>query len=174
MQQFPRKSLKLKFMTTILTTLLNGFWIFVRRSPRSEHPLHVPQKHQTLIIPINNTIGMILHNNLTLIVMLLWKLKCTTMRTMPWKGSVRIVPCGLNSLSTGRVFWQTTPTIPIRKNSINNCKPFIGDSYKLTSSIGFDNQRLQNEKGLIPYILFQTDILHVQNLDPSGNLCFWQ
>ena len=63
--QFPRQSLILKFMTTLLTTLLNGFWRFVRRFIRINNPLHVTQKHQQPIIPIKNTIIMMLHNTLT-------------------------------------------------------------------------------------------------------------
>ena len=65
LQHFPRQLLTLKFMTTLLNTLLNGFWRFVRRLFRRNHPLHVPHKNQQPIIPIKNTIRIILHKNLT-------------------------------------------------------------------------------------------------------------
>ena len=161
-------------MTNILNNLLDRFWRFVRISLRSDHPLHVPHNHHQPIIPIKNTITIILHKTLTQIMMLLWKLQCTTMMTMPWKGSIRILPWGLNILSTGRVIWQTPPPIPTMKTSRNNCKPFMGDYPMLTPSNGFDNQRLQNKTGFIHSVFSQAFILHVHTLEPSRNLCFWR
>ena len=161
-------------MTTLLTTLLSGFWRLVRRLLRREHPLHVTQKYQKPIIPIKNTIRMILHKNLTHIMMILWKLQCTTMRTMPWQGRVRMLPCGLNSLSTGHFLWQTPPPMPIMKTSENNWKPFMEDSSTSTPSNGFKNQSLQNKKGFIHSVFSQAVILYVQTLETSINLCFWR
>ena len=85
-----------------------------------------------------------------------------------------ILLCGLNILSTGRIFWQTPPPIPIMKTSGNNCKLFMGDSYTLNPSNGFENQSLQNKKGFLPSVLSQAVILHVHTLDPSRNMCFWR
>ena len=118
--EFPRQPLTLEFITKILTTLLNWFWKFVRRLLRSEHHIHVQQKHQNPILTINNTIRMMLQNNLTQMMILLCKLQCTEIRTMPCNWSVRIVPCGLNSLSTGRVFWKTSPPILQIRHSAPN------------------------------------------------------
>ena len=130
----------------------------------------MPQKHRQPIIPTNNIIRIMLHKTLTHMMMLLWKLQCTTMREMPWKGSVRILPCGLNSLLTGRIFWQTPPPIPIMKTSRKNYKQFMGDYSMLTPSNGFENQCLQNKKGLLPSVFSQAVILHVQTLEPSRNI----
>ena len=115
-----------------------------------------------------------LHKNLTQVMILLWKIQCTKIRTMHWQGSVRILPCGLNSLSAGRVLLQTTPPMTIMKASRNNYKPFMGDSSTLTPSNGFDNQHLQKKKILLPSVFLQAVILHVQTLDPSRNPCFWR
>ena len=104
--------------------------------------------------------------------MLSWKLQCMKMRTMTFQGSVRILTCVLKHLSTGRVFLQTYPTIPIMKTSINNCKPFMVDSSTSTSSNGFENHNLKKKKGFLPYVLSQDFILHVQTLEASRNMCF--
>ena len=80
------------------------FCRFARIFIRSEHPLLVPQKNKHPILPIKNTFRMILHKNLTHMMMLSQKLQCTTMRMMTWEGTVILVPCGLNILLTGRVF----------------------------------------------------------------------
>ena len=93
---------------------------------------------------------------------------------IPCKESMIIVPCGLNSLLTGRVFWQTPPPIPIMKTSRNNYKPFMGYSSTSTSSNGFKNQCMQNKKDFLPSLFSQAFILHVQTLEPSINLCFWR
>ena len=161
---FSKKFLALTFMTTIMTTLFNRFWRFLRISLRSEHPMHVSQNHQKTMIPIKNTIRMMIHKTLTKIMMLSWKLQCTTTRKMPWQGSVLILPRRLNSLSTGQVFCQTPPLIPIMNTSRKNCKPFMGDLSTSTTSNGFDNQRLQKNEGLIPSVSLQAVILHVQTL----------
>ena len=138
--QFPRQSSTLKFVTTLLTTLLNRFWRLVRRSLISEHPLNVPQNHQQPIIPTNNTIRMMLYKTLTQMMMLLWEIKCTTMRTMPCKGGIIILTCGLNILSTGSIFWQTPHTMTIMKTPGNNCKQFMRNYSTSTPSNIFENQ----------------------------------
>ena len=159
-------------MTNLLTTLLSRFWGLVRRFLRSEHPLNVPQKHQQPILPIKNTIRMILHKTLNHMMILSWEIQWTKMRKMSWKGSVIIVPCGLNSLSNGLVFGQTPPPIPIMKTSRKNFKPFMGYSSTSAPSNIFKNRHLQKIKGLFSSVLSQSVILHVQTLEPSRNICF--
>ena len=109
-----------------------------------------------------------------MMMMLSWKLQRSKMITMPCKGGGIIVHCGLNSLSTGRVFWLTPSPIPIMKTSRNNSKPFMGYSSTLTPSNGFENKHLQKNKGLLPYVFLRAVILHVQTLEPSSNLYFWR
>ena len=94
------------------------------------------------------------------------------MRKILSKGSVRTVPCRLNRLLAGSVFWQKPPPIPITKTSLTNCKPFMGYSSTSNPSNGFKNQTLQKKKYFLPYVFFQAVILHVQTLETSRNLCF--
>ena len=161
-------------MITIFTTLLNGFWRFVRRFLRSEQPLYDPKKHQHPIIPINNTIRMMLQKTLSHMMMLSWKLQFATMRTIPWKGSMRISPCGLESLLNVHTFWQKPSPIPKIKNSRNNYKPFIGYFSTSTPLYGFKNLCIQKNISLLTSVLLQGLILHVQTLEPSRNLYFWR
>ena len=125
-------------MTKLLTPLLNGFWGFIGKFLRSKHPLHVPHKHQQPIIPIKNTIVVIMHNTLTQIMMLSWKLQCMIMRTMPWEGSVRT-----KTLKSIQNKTSKAPLIPRQAEPERYRTP--------TSKSGQENQPTMTSKGALQH-----------------------